>query len=360
MLKIEYIEETYEVYDISVQGNENFYANGILVHNCTEITLPSVPLNDLKDPEGEIALCTLSATNAGRIKQLKDLEKVCTLTVRGLDALLSYQGYPVPAAERATMHRRPLGIGMINLAYWMAKHGISYSDPDLEKIDELVEAWAYYLTKASVDLAEEQGPCPGWKETKYSLGITPNMTYKKSLDDHLPHVERFPWAALRERMKVSGIRNSTLMAQMPAETSAQTSNSTNGLNPIPSLVTIKQSKDGVLSQVAPESGRLKNRYELKWDLASPKGYLLVMAVFQKYIDQAMSINTPYNVAHYENGEIPMSIMLQDMVFAYSLGLKTLYYFETNDGAGEIDVSVNDSSHQPIEIIVEEDCDACVL
>ena len=324
---------------------------------CTEITLPTIPLDDLKDPEGEIALCTLSANNLGRInKDFRGLEKIADLTVRGLDALLSYQDYPVPAAERATMYRRPLGIGLINLAYWMAKNDMTYSDPDLERIDELVEAWSYYLIKASVDLAEEFGPCPGWKETKYSLGITPNMTYKKSVDELVPHKERMPWRPLRERMQIVGIRNSTLMAQMPAETSAQTSNSTNGLNPVPDLVTVKKSKDGVLAQVVPEVARLKNKYELKWTMKSPQGYLKVMAVFQKYIDQAMSINTPYNPAFYENEEIPMSVLIGDMLFMYKYGLKTGYYFETHDGAGEEEAV-------PTETAVDEDeeeCSACVL
>lgn len=327
---------------------------------CTEITLPTNPLDDLKDENAEIALCTLSATNAGKIKNLhQDLERVCTLTVRGLDALLTYQSYPVKAAEIATMYRRPLGIGMINFAYWLAKNDMSYSEADYEKVDELVEAWSYYLIKASVDLAEEQGPCPGWNETKYSQGITPNMTYKKAVDEIVPHKERMPWGPLRERMKVVGIRNSTLMAQMPAETSAQTSNSTNGLNPVPSLVTVKQSKDGVLAQVVPEVHRLKNRYEIKWSMRSPRPYLKIMAIFQKYMDQAMSINTAYNPEFYENEEIPMSELLEDMLLMYKWGLKTGYYFETHDGAGEVEDKKQPEAGQ-LQPIEQEECAACTL
>ena len=244
-----------------------------------------------------------------------DFEKACTLAVRGLDALLSYQGYPILAARLSTEKRRPIGVGIINFAYWMAKHDLTYQDIDadgLNLIDEYAEAWSYYLIKASADLAAEQGAIPGVMETKYGHGITPNQTYKKDLDELVPHQERMDWAALRAQLKETGIRNSTLMALMPAETSAQIANATNGIEPPRSLISVKQSKHGVLKQVVPEYKRLKNKYDLLWDQRSPEGYIKIMAVLQKYIDQGISVNTSYNPIYFEDEKIPMSLMLQHM------------------------------------------------
>jgi len=304
---------------------------------CCEINLPTKPLNDFNDEEGEIALCTLSAVNWGNIKDISDFERVCRLAVRGLDALLTYQHYPVKAAENSTNKRRPLGIGIINLAYWMAKNDMTYTNPNLDLVDRYAEAWSYYLIKASADLAVEQGACPGVDETKYGAGITPNMTYKTDVDELVPHKERMAWTSLRKQLQKTGIRNSTLMALMPAETSAQISNSTNGIEPPRAFVSIKQSKDGILKQVVPEYRRLKNKYEMLWDQKSPEGYLKIMAVMQKYIDQGISVNTSYNPTHYEDEKIPMSVMLQHLIMFYKYGGKQLYYFNTYDGQGEIDV-----------------------
>tara|TARA_R110002074_G_scaffold35457_8_gene96896 strand:+ start:1025 stop:3343 length:2319 start_codon:yes stop_codon:yes gene_type:complete len=304
---------------------------------CCEINLPTKPLNDFNDEEGEIALCTLSAVNWGNIKDISDFERVCRLAVRGLDALLTYQHYPVKAAENSTNKRRPLGIGIINLAYWMAKNDMTYTNPNLDLVDRYAEAWSYYLIKASADLAVEQGACPGVDETKYGAGITPNMTYKTDVDELVPHKERMAWTSLRKQLQKTGIRNSTLMALMPAETSAQISNSTNGIEPPRAFVSVKQSKDGILKQVVPEYRRLKNKYEMLWDQKSPEGYLKIMAVMQKYIDQGISVNTSYNPTHYEDEKIPMSVMLQHLIMFYKYGGKQLYYFNTYDGQGEIDV-----------------------
>ena len=308
---------------------------------CAEIDLPTKPLNDLNDPDGEIALCTLSAINWGNIRNPSEFEKVCTLAVRGLDALLSYQDYPVLAARKSTEKRRPLGIGIINFAYWMAKNGLSYQNIDgegLALVDEWAEAWSYYLIKASADLAIEQGACPGNWETKYGIGVTPNQTYKRTLDELVPHTERMNWEGLRNQLRETGIRNSTLMALMPSETSAQIANATNGVEPPRAYISVKQSKHGVLKQVVPEFKRLKNKYDLLWDQRSPEGYLKIMAVLQKYIDQGISVNTSYNPQFFEDEKIPMSVMLQHLVLFYKLGGKQLYYFNTNDGAGEVDVS----------------------
>jgi ribonucleoside-diphosphate reductase alpha chain len=331
---------------------------------CCEIDLPTKPLNDFNDPDGEIALCTLSAVNWGNVKKPADFERICKLAVRGLDALLSYQHYPVIAAKMATMGRRPLGVGIINLAYWMAKNGMTYSDPNLEMIDEYAEAWSYYLIKASADIAAEQGACLWNDQTKYSDGVLPIDTYKRDVDELVAPQERMEWDALREQLRETGIRNSTLMALMPAETSAQISNATNGIEPPRSLVSVKQSKHGVLKQVVPGIHHLKNKYELLWDQTSPEGYLKIMAVLQKYIDQGISVNTSYNPAHYDDEKIPMSTMLQHLMMFYKYGGKQLYYFNTNDGAGEIDIDKMDNSAnvENSDIVINEDeaCESCVI
>ena len=328
---------------------------------CAEITLPTKPLNDINDPEGEISLCTLSAINWGNIKSPADFEKACKLAVRGLDALLDYQNYPVLAAQLSTEKRRPLGVGIINFAYWMAKNDLSYQDitkEGLELVDEWAEAWSYYLIKASADLAVEQGNISGIDETKYGQGITPNQTYKKDLDELVKHKERMDWKGLRKQLKATGIRNSTLMALMPSETSAQIANATNGIEPPRSLISIKQSKHGVLKQVVPEYRRLKNKYDLLWDQKSPEGYLKIMAVLQKYIDQGISVNTSYNPVFFEDEKIPMSVLLQHLLMFYKYGGKQLYYFNTFDGQGELDT--DKMTDLPQGELDEEDCESCTI
>lgn len=330
---------------------------------CSEIDLPTVPLNDVNDENGRIALCTLSAINWGNVREPRDFERICRLAVRGLDALLSYQNYPVRAAEISTQEFRPLGVGIINFAYFLAKHDVSYSDPAaLALVDEYAEAWSYYLIKASADLAAEQGPCTRWHDLKYADGQLPIDTRKREVDELVPHQERMNWRALREQILSTGIRNATLMALMPAETSAQISNATNGIEPPRSYVSIKQSKHGVLRQVVPEYRKLKNKYELLWDQKSPEGYLKLCAVLQKYIDQGISTNTSYNPRFYEDEKIPMSEMLKHLIMCYKYGTKQLYYFNTNDGQGEIDVDkMSNKEAQPLaEIENQEDCDSCVI
>ena len=322
---------------------------------CQEITLPTTPLNDINDENGEISLCTLAAINWGKIKKPSDFEKPCTLAVRALDALLDYQSYPVRAAEIGTKNRRPLGVGIINFAYWLARNGSNYSNPNLELVDEYAEAWSYYLIKASVQLAAEFGPCLKTDETLYNNGIFPINTYKADVDELVTPNLKMDWEWLRTAAKENGIRNSTLMALMPAETSAQISNSTNGIEPPRALVSIKQSKDGVLKQVVPGINNRSVKYELLWDQPSPEGYIKIMAVLQKYIDQSISTNTSYNPKFFPDGKIPMSEMLKHLLMMYKYGIKTGYYFNTNDGAGEIDVA----SLAPGEVD-NEDCDSCKI
>jgi ribonucleoside-diphosphate reductase alpha chain len=324
---------------------------------CSEIDLPTKPLNDLNDPDGEISLCTLAAINWGKIKDPNDFERPCTLIVRALDELLSYQDYPVLAARNSTMARRPLGVGIINLAYWLARNDLTYQHIDsegLKKIHEYAEAWSYYLIKASIDLAAEKGAPSKSNETKYSQGIMPIDTYKREVDELVTPDYKLDWNILRERAKQYGIRNSTLMALMPAETSAQISNSTNGIEPVRSLITVKQSKDGVLKQVVPEIRRLKRKYDLLWEQVSPEGYIKIASVLQKFIDQGISVNTSYNPKFYDEEQIPMSTMLQHMLMFYKYGGKQLYYFNTNDQAGEIDLG------SPLGELDDEDCEACKI
>jgi ribonucleoside-diphosphate reductase alpha chain len=328
---------------------------------CCEIDLPTKPLNDFNDEDGEIALCTLSAINWGKINKTSEFEKPCELAVRGLDALLDYQNYPVKAAERATMKRRPLGVGIINLAYWLAKNGTTYENPDLDLLDEYAEAWSYYLIKASANLAHEQGAPEGVNETKYALGTVPIDTRKRDVDELVLHVERMPWEQLRTQLAKTGIRNSTLMALMPSETSAQIANATNGIEPPRSFVSVKQSKDGVLKQVVPGIHKLRSKYNLLWDQKSPEGYLKICAVLQKYIDQGISVNTSYNPTFFEDEKIPMSTMIQHLLMFYKYGGKQLYYFNTFDGQGEIDLDKLNENNQLEDIIEgEEACESCVL
>lgn len=328
---------------------------------CQEITLPTLPLENIDDEDGMISLCTLSAINWGKIKTLEDFERPARLAIRFLDELLSYQNYPVKAAEVATKMFRPLGVGIVNLAYFLAKHGVSYGDDALALVDEYAEAWSYYLIRASVDLAMEKGACTGIDKTKYADGIVPIDTRKRDIDTLVPHVERMPWEALRADLRVHGIRNATVMALMPAETSAQLLNATNGIEPVRALVSEKVSKHGILRQVVPEIGRLKNKYDLLWDQKSPKGYLKIAAVLQKYIDQSISVNTSYNPENYPDNEISMKEMINDLLLAYKFGLKNLYYFNTYDGQ-EVEGAILET--KPLEGEAEEeeaeDCEACKL
>lgn len=313
---------------------------------CVEIGLPSTPLNDVNDENGRIALCILAAINWGKIKKPKDFEKPCTLVVRALDALIDIQDYLLPATEKATKEYRPIGVGTLNLAHWLAKNDTNYTDCDLDLLHEYCEAYSYYLIKASADLAEEFGPCELNENTRYSQGILPIDTYKKDVDGIVEPKYNMPWENLRDQLKRTGIRNATTMADMPGETSASISNGTNGVEPPRAVVSVKQSKDGVLKQVIPDI-KLKDKYEYLWDQKSPEGYLKIMAVKQKFMDQSISTNTSYNPKFYPDGKIPISALMKDIFMAYKLGLKTLYYNNTHDGSGEIDID-------------EEDCESCKL
>lgn len=301
---------------------------------CMEITLPTKPLNDINDENGEIALCTLAAFNLGALSSLDELEELSELIVRALDSLLDYQDYPVKAAELGSMKRRTLGIGVINYAYYLAKNGKKYSDGSaLDLTHETFEAIQYYLLKASNKLAAEFGACPGFNETQYASGKMPIDTYKKDLDKVCNTELKLDWEALRADIKRDGLRNSTLTALMPSETSSQIANATNGIEPPRGLVSVKTSKDGVMKQVVPDIATLKDQYELLWQQGSNEGYLNLVGVMQKFVDQSISANTNYDPSRFEGGKVPMQKLIGDLLTAYKLGVKTLYYHNTRDGAG---------------------------
>ena len=302
---------------------------------CMEITLPTKPLYSVQDKEGEVALCTLSAVNLGALESLDELEDITDIIVRSLDSLLDYQDYPLKAAEIASNNRRTLGIGVTNLAYYLAKNGAKYSDGSgNELIHKTFEALQYYSLKASNEIAEEFGPCPLFSETQYAKGIMPTDSYKKDIDEFCNTELELDWDTLRKNIKAKGLRNSTLTALMPCESSSQISNSTNGIEPPRGFISVKQSKDGILKQVVPEYEKLHKSYELLWDIKDNEGYLQLCAIMQKFVDQSISTNTHYDPSQYDGNRVPMKLFLMDLLKAYKYGIKTLYYHTTRDGASD--------------------------
>jgi ribonucleoside-diphosphate reductase alpha chain len=337
---------------------------------CVEITEPTNPLKSLDDAAGEISLCNLAAYNFGNIKTPEDFERISRIIVRFLDNLLDYQDYPVLAGKTSTQKYRHLGIGVINLAYFLAKHNQSYTSPTApEFLHPFVEAMSFYTIKASVELAKERGRCEGYEDTKWAQGILPVDKYRPFMDTIVKNDLIQDWEKLRKELEENGIRNATLMAIMPAETSAIIANATNGVEPPRALVSVKNSKDGALKQVVPEIQRLKNKYELLWDQKSPKGYLTLMGIFNKFLCMSISTNTSYNPDFFEERKIPMSVLLEDIIYTYQLGLRTAYYYNEYDGNAEIDVDAemekldNDAALLYGELDValdDEDCEACVI
>jgi ribonucleoside-diphosphate reductase alpha chain len=326
---------------------------------CLEIGLPVKPMGT---PEERIQLCTLSAINWGKIDHPDDFKKPCELAVRALDALLSYQDFPVECARKSTEEWRPLGVGINNLAYWLAKNGLTYEGnaETFDTLSEFMEAFSYYLIKASNDLAKEYGPCTRSNDTKYGKGILPIDTYKKDVDTISNPARVYDWEDLRQSLKEYGIRNATLMAIMPSETSSTVINATNGIEPPRAFVSYKNSKDGILAQVVPGYPRLKNKYQLLWNIKSPEGYLKICAIIQKYVDQLISVNTSYNPKYFPNEELSMEILLRHLLLHYKWGGKTLYYFNTNDQAGEEEI--NPTTKKIPTKIETDDCEsgACKL
>ena len=333
---------------------------------CQEITLPTYPISHIDDHLGEISLCILSAINVGRLNKLDDLEDLCDLAVRALEELIDYQQYPVVAAERATKARRSLGIGYIGLAHYLAKNGVKYEDPKAwELVHDLTEAFQYYLIKSSNQLAKEKGWCEDFGRTKYSDGILPIDTYKKDVDELVPNNLKYDWESLRSSILEHGLRHSTLSAQMPSESSSVVSNETNGIEPPRDYLSIKKSKKGPLKQIVPSYGTLKNNYTLLWDMPSNEGYINVVAVMQKFFDQAISGNWSYNPSNYDNNEVPMQVMANDLLTTYKYGWKTSYYQNTNDMKSD---EVEDDNTEYLDNLInklqtdtkEEECESCAI
>ena len=330
---------------------------------CQEITLPTDPISHIDDGGGEIALCILSAINVGKIRRLTELEGLCDLAVRGLEELIDYQNYPVKAAERSTLARRSLGIGYIGLAHYLAKNGEQYSDKGAWKlVHDLTEAFQYNLLKASNNLAKERGACDGFQHTKYSDGILPIDTYKKEVDEIVNNTLAYDWDSLRDDIKEFGLRHSTLSAQMPSESSSIVSNATNGIEPPRDYLSVKKSKKGPLKQIVPQYNTYRNNYTLLWDMASNEGYIKIVAVMQKFFDQAISGNWSYNPENYPDNKVPVSVMAGDLLATYKYGWKTSYYQntydikkdeETPDNTEVLDNLIND-----IMSGNEAECDAC--
>ena len=330
--------ETGRIYIMNIDhcNSHSSFKDPIFMSNlCQEITLPTKPIQHIDDEEGEIALCILSAINVGLLNNLDELENLCDLAVRALEEIIDYQGYPVKAAEVSTKARRSLGIGYIGLAHYLAKHKVKYSDKEAWKlVHELSEAFQYYLLVASNELAKERGACEYFNRTKYADGILPIDTYKKDVDDVIKAKLQYDWADLRKDIKQHGLRHSTLSAQMPSESSSVVSNATNGIEPPRAYLSIKKSKKGPLKQVVPQYHTLKNFYTLLWDMPSNEGYINIVAAMQKFYDQAISGNWSYNPKHFDNNEVPLSVMMKDMLTTYKMGWKTSYYQNTFDFKGE--------------------------
>ena len=361
--------ETGRIYIMNIDhcNSHSSFKDKVYMSNlCQEITLPTKPIQHIDDSEGEIALCILSAINLGLIKEKDDLEELCDLSVRALDEIIDYQEYPVQAAKISTEARRSLGIGYIGLAHYLAKNKLKYDDKKaLKLVDEVTEAFQYYLLKASNTLAQEKGKCDYFDRTKYAEGIMPIDTYKKDLDDIVKRKLSYDWTNLRKAIKEHGLRHSTLSAQMPSESSSVVSNATNGVEPPRDYLSVKKSKKGPLKQIVPDYNRLKNFYTLLWDMKSNEGYINVVSIMQKYFDQGISGNWSYNPENYDNNEVPISTMAQDLLTTYKLGWKTSYYQNTYDAKADVEEPTHTVGwHDNIEETKEEDdpenCEACAI
>jgi len=362
--------ETGRIYIMNIDhcNDHSSFKDRVYMSNlCQEITLPTDPIQHI-DGKGEIALCILSAINVGKINYIDDLESLCDLAVRALDEIIDHQKYPVKAAEVSTKARRSLGIGYIGLAHYLARMKVSYEDKAAWKeVDELTEAFQYYLLKASNELAKEKGACEYFNRTKYSDGILPIDTYKKEVDEIVNRKLSMKWEQLRKSIKENGLRHSTLSAQMPSESSSVVSNATNGIEPPRDYLSIKKSKKGTLKQIVPDYKKLRDNYTLLWDMKGNTGYINIVAVMQKYFDQAISGNWSYNPEHFDEGQVPISVMAQDLLTTYKLGWKTSYYQNTYDSKKDED----EPSHplgwkdevketEPATLQTEEDCESCTI
>ena len=361
--------ETGRVYIMNIDhcnAHSSFIDKIWMSNLCQEITLPTDPIQHIDAIDGEIALCILSAINVGKIKNLDELEELCDLSVRGLEELIDYQEYPVRAAELATKARRSLGVGYIGLAHYLAKHGYKYDSQEAwDVIHGLSESFQYFLLKSSNQIAKEKGACTDFNRTKYFHGILPIDTYKKDVDEITSIPYQHDWESLRKSILETGLRHSTLSAQMPSESSSVVSNATNGIEPPRGYLSIKKSKKGPLKQIVPQYGSLKNNYTLLWDMPDNIGYINIVAVMQKFFDQAISGNWSYNPENYPDNEVPVTVMAQDLLRTYKYGWKTSYYQNTHDQKS--DEVKEDITKQQLNKLLEEmmnsseeDCESCKI
>jgi ribonucleoside-diphosphate reductase alpha chain len=359
--------ETGRIYIMNIDhcnSHSSFKDQVVMSNLCQEITLPVFPLQHIDDENAEIATCILSAINVGKVKSDDELEELCDLSVRSLEELIDYQNYPVKAAENFTKNRRSLGIGYIGLAHYLAKLGFNYDSQEAwDAVHGLSESFQYYLLKASNQLAKEKGHCEYFGRTKYADGILPIDTYKKDVDEISSIALQHDWKSLRASILEHGLRHSTLSAQMPSESSSVVSNATNGIEPPRGFLSIKKSKKGPLKQIVPQYQSLKNHYTLLWDMPSNRGYINIVAVMQKFFDQAISGNWSYNPENYPDNEVPVSVMAHDMLYAYSVGWKTSYYQNTYD----IKTDEVEEPKQELQSLLndimssdEESCESCTI
>jgi ribonucleoside-diphosphate reductase alpha chain len=302
---------------------------------CQEILQPTTPIKSIDDPDGEIGICILGALNLLELSSDDDIAKACDVLVNTLEYVIDYQDYPVLAGENFTKNRRSLGIGITNLAGFLAKNKLQYGEKEaLQLIHDTMEKIQWNLLDASCKLAEALGPCEKFGDTKYADGLLPIDWYKKSVDKLVKPRYNMDWEGLRKRIKEYGLRHSTMSAIMPCESSSVIQNSTNGIEPVRSLLLYKKAKNGILKQLVPNYYSRRNHYTMAWDIKDNKILMDTVAVLQKFVDMGISTNLYYNYAHYEDGNIPLSILIKDQIYGYKYGLKNFYYANTPDGDGD--------------------------
>jgi ribonucleoside-diphosphate reductase alpha chain len=326
---------------------------------CCEILLPTKSFKRLDDADGRIALCTLGSINWGAFRNPEDMRRACRILHRSLNNILDYQDFLSIQSKLSNDEIRPLGIGITNLAYWHAKRGLQYGEKDaLGEVKTWMEHLAFYLTEASVELAKERGKCLGSDHTRYGQGTFPWELRATGVNELADFAPELPWEALRSEMKTHGVRNATQMAVAPVESSSVVINSTNGIEMPMSLISVKESKAGSLTQVVPEYHKLKNKYQLMWEQKDCDGYLKTAAVIAAYVDQSISTNTFYNPAHFADRKVPTTLIARNLMQSHYWGLKTFYYSLINKTG-----SKNVTEDAPLEVIDfddQEDCEACKL
>jgi ribonucleoside-diphosphate reductase alpha chain len=334
---------------------------------CCEILLPTRPFKRLDDEQGRIALCTLGSINWGAFRHPEDMRRACRILQRSLCNILDYQDFLSIQSRLSNEEIQPLGIGVTNLAYWHAKRGLHYGDDDaLREVKSWIEHQAFYLTEATVELAQERGRCKDSDHTRYGQGVFPWELRATGVNDLTDFAPELDWETLRKEMKEHGVRNATLMAIAPVESSSVVINSTNGIEMPMSLITVKESKAGSFTQVVPEYHKLKNKYQLMWDQTDCVGYIKTAAVLAAYVDQSISTNTFYNPAHFANRKVPTTLIAKNLMQAHHWGLKTFYYSLINkQGSKSQDTDEERQLQQVLDAVAidawdEEDCEACKL